>query len=161
VESGGPPPNAMVPPPAAAPSPVAQAPGGGAREYVRAVGTFDAQVPDDLSFRKGDIITVLQRFDRRVASVVVHCACARVLTRSRSWIQGELQGRTGLVPETYVEPYTPSTTTALSAPSAPCTPRYWGECVHVRACVAALPPFGGVAVRRAPPAVALPPPAHV
>ena len=51
---------------------------------VRAMFDFDAQGPDELGFRKGDIIRVTQRVDD-------------------SWWRGELSGNEGMFPVTYVE----------------------------------------------------------
>lgn len=67
-----PPAIAAQPPPVARPPPQAVVAAG--PECVRALADFDAQVPDDLSFRKGDIIVVLQRFDSWIQVLLVVCA---------------------------------------------------------------------------------------
>ena len=51
---------------------------------MRAMFDFDAQGPDELGFRKGDMIRVTQRVDD-------------------SWWRGELGGQEGMFPVTYVE----------------------------------------------------------
>lgn len=51
---------------------------------VRAMFDFDAQGPDELGFRKGDVIQVIQRVDE-------------------SWWRGQLSGQEGMFPVTYVE----------------------------------------------------------
>ena len=51
---------------------------------MQAIFDFDAQGPDELGFRKGDIIRVTQRVDE-------------------SWWRGELNGQEGMFPQTYVE----------------------------------------------------------
>ena len=51
---------------------------------MQAIFDFDAQGPDELGFRKGDIIRVTQRVDE-------------------SWWRGELKGQEGMFPQTYVE----------------------------------------------------------
>jgi hypothetical protein len=85
----------MTPSPAMA---MGGAGGGGDVRRVRAVADFDAQVADDLTFRTGDVMTVLETFD--------------------SWLKCELHGRIGLVPETFIENIA-AIPPPLSAPPAP------------------------------------------
>lgn len=64
--------------------PAASSGAGGERPSCRAVYDFEAENPGELSFSEGDIITLKKRIDD-------------------NWLEGEVRGRSGLFPSTYVE----------------------------------------------------------
>jgi len=73
-QGGAPPPNLPRPPPGR-PSSLRQC---------RAVYDFNAEAPTELSFRRGDIITIRKQVNQ-------------------DWIEGDLNGKIGLLPVNYVE----------------------------------------------------------
>ncbi|KAJ3038365.1 Neutrophil cytosol factor 2 [Rhizophlyctis rosea] len=56
----------------------------GGKPSVIAISDFDAVEPEDLAFRTGDIITILESVDE-------------------NWYKGELRGKVGIFPKTYVQ----------------------------------------------------------
>ncbi|KAJ9067773.1 hypothetical protein DSO57_1035832 [Entomophthora muscae] len=56
-------------------------------EYVEVAYDYEAQAPDELGLKKGDIVSVL--------------------SKDEGWWSGEIQGRVGVFPENFVIPYTP------------------------------------------------------
>jgi hypothetical protein len=69
------------------------------KRRVRATADFDAEVADDLTFRVGDVMTVLEQFE--------------------GWLKCDLHGRVGLVPDTLVAPVND----AIAPPPAIASPR--------------------------------------
>ncbi|KAJ9058231.1 hypothetical protein DSO57_1014457 [Entomophthora muscae] len=56
-------------------------------EFVEVAYDYEAQAPDELGLKKGDIVSVL--------------------SKDEGWWSGEIQGRVGVFPENFVIPYTP------------------------------------------------------
>ncbi|KJE97643.1 hypothetical protein CAOG_007755 [Capsaspora owczarzaki ATCC 30864] len=91
--------------------------------YARALFNFDTTHDDELPFKEGDILTLLN-------------------TSDANWWQGELRGRTGLIPVKYVEAvddHTPTQPAAAAAAAAP-----------VAAAVTAAPSAGATTAAPAP-----------
>ena len=58
--------------------------GRGGKKTLRALYDFDAESGQELSFREGDVITLIKQIDA-------------------NWYEGELHGRSGIFPTNYVE----------------------------------------------------------
>ncbi|CAG6007756.1 adapter molecule crk [Menidia menidia] len=82
-------------------------PGGGAAparledEYVRALFDFPGNDEEDLPFRKGDILRVLEK------------------PEEQWWNAQNSEGRTGMIPVPYVEKYRPASPSSMAGPGAP------------------------------------------
>nr|KAF6461040.1 sorbin and SH3 domain containing 2 [Molossus molossus] len=76
----------------------------------KAVYDFKAQTSKELSFKKGDTVYILRKIDQ-------------------NWYEGELQGRVGIFPISYVEKLTPPEKAQPARPPPPAQPGEIGEAV--------------------------------
>ncbi|EFA78349.1 myosin IC [Heterostelium album PN500] len=81
---GGPLPTPGAPKPAGGPKPAAAKPAAPPAEKYKAVYDYDAQQPDELTFKENDIIILVKKVDN-------------------DWWQGDLRGKVGMFPSNYVE----------------------------------------------------------
>lgn len=70
-------------------------------EYVRALFDFPGNDEEDLPFRKGDILRVLEK------------------PEEQWWNAQNSEGRTGMIPVPYVEKYRPASPSSVAGPGAP------------------------------------------
>ncbi|XP_041930663.1 sorbin and SH3 domain-containing protein 1 isoform X2 [Alosa sapidissima] len=80
------------------------------KQPARAIYDFKAQTAKELTFRKGDTVYITRQVDR-------------------NWYEGELHGRTGIFPITYVEKISPSERQQPIRPPPPAQSREIGEAV--------------------------------